>query len=269
MYTNFCTKCNQEVTTNAARLFINHVRWCKSTERNTGKFLLKCSCVVCHEEVTAQNLEGHHKSKHTVKGQCTNCHKPLTTKNKFCSRSCSASYTNKHKDYSSFKSGPKKGSVPSNYFPYTKISWCILCNKIHPGSGQTCSTPCRNKLASIRMKEAIANGHDPKKNRGRGKKSYLEISFEKWLNKHFPDIEYRPEYPVKRQDMVKTYFGDFYFPDKNLIIELDGTQHNNTIEYDQERDTYITETYGIQVFRISHKEYTNQTKINDVIKLLS
>ena len=119
------------------------------------------------------------------------------------------------------------------------------------------------------MKQAISNGYDPKKNRGRGKKSYLEISFEKWLNTHFPSIEYIPEYPIKRQDMLKTYFGDFYFPSKNLIIELDGTQHNNTTEYDQGRDTYITETYGIQVFRISHKEYINQSKIDVVINMLS
>lgn len=128
---------------------------------------------------------------------------------------------------------------------------------------------CQRIVHSQRMKEAIANGHDPKKNRGRGKKSYLEISFEKWLNTHFPNIEYIPEYPVKRHDMVKTYFGDFYFPSKNLIIELDGTQHNSTTEYDQDRDAYITNTYGIQIFRISHKEYINQSKIDTVINMLS
>lgn len=128
---------------------------------------------------------------------------------------------------------------------------------------------CQRIVHSQRMKEAIASGHDPKKNRGRGKKSYLEISFEKWLNTHFPNIEYIPEYPVKRHDMVKTYFGDFYFPSKNLIIELDGTQHNSTTEYDQDRDAYITNTYGIQIFRISHKEYINQSKIDTVINMLS
>jgi very-short-patch-repair endonuclease len=145
----------------------------------------------------------------------------------------------------------------------------VICNKIHPRSGKTCSDICYKALLSTSIKHAISNGFDPKKNRGRGKKSYLETSFEEWLNKNFPNIGYIPEYPVKRQDMLKTYFGDFYFPSKNLIIELDGTQHNDTTEYDQERDTYITQTYGITIFRISHKEYVGKTKLDKVIQLLS
>ena len=119
------------------------------------------------------------------------------------------------------------------------------------------------------MKQVISDGYDPKKNRGRGKKSYLEISFESWLNQHFPDMGYIPEYPIKRLDVVKTYFGDFYFPELNLIIELDGTQHDNTKDYDQDRDAYITETYGIRVFRITHKEYVSKTKLDIVVQLLT
>jgi len=239
-----------------------------------SKFQVYCSCIHCKLEVSVQNIERHHYSKHThkTKPSCIVCGMTCSPHSKrFCSRSCSATYTNKLKDHSKIKYGPEKGSViPHNKKPpHTKLSQCVVCSKLHPRSGKTCSDNCYRTLSSLTMKQAISNGYDPKKNRGRGKKSYLEISFEKWLNTHFPSIEYIPEYPIKRQDMLKTYFGDFYFPSKNLIIELDGTQHNNTTEYDQGRDTYITETYGIQVFRISHKEYINQSKIDVVINMLS
>ena len=47
------------------------------------------------------------------------------------------------------------------------------------------------------------------------------------------------EQPFPRLDIIKTYFGDFYFPSLYLLIELDGTQHLKTIEYDIERDNYL------------------------------
>ena len=69
--------------------------------------------------------------------------------------------------------------------------------------------------------------------------------------------------------MIKTYFADFYFPDKKLIIELDGTQHSQTIEYDYDRDKYITDTYGVSILRISHREYKNNLKTELVKTLLN
>jgi very-short-patch-repair endonuclease/predicted nucleic acid-binding Zn ribbon protein len=235
-----------------------------------SKFQVYCSCIHCKLEVSIQNIERHYNSKHTFKSNCLQCSLPLISKNKFCSTSCAATYNNSKRDYSTFRPGPKKGYITrSKKPPYTKVSCCIVCSKLHPRSGKTCSDNCYKTLISLKMKQVISDGYDPKKNRGRGKKSYLEISFESWLNQHFPDMGYIPEYPIKRLDVVKTYFGDFYFPELNLIIELDGTQHDNTKDYDQDRDAYITETYGIRVFRITHKEYVSKTKLDIVVQLLT
>lgn len=191
--------------------------------------------------------------------------------NKFCSKSCGAIYSNSKKDYTKFKSGPKKGSnyVRSNsQHQFTKIRQCIICNKFHPNIGQTCSIECKKKLLSIKIKHRIHNGWNPNSNRGRHKKSYLEISFEKWLKDNYPNINYTTEQPFKRLDEIKTYFADFYFPTLSLIIELDGTQHNNTVEYDQNRDEYIKSVYNINIVRITHTEYKNKTKLELVKNLL-
>lgn len=117
------------------------------------------------------------------------------------------------------------------------------------------------------MRSRIYNGFNPNNNRGRNKKSYMEKSFEEWLIKHNVN-NFLPEEPFPRLDITKTYFADFYFPDKKLIIELDGTQHNQTIIQDQIRDNYITNTYGIRIIRITWYEYKNKLKIDEIKNLL-
>lgn len=198
---------------------------------------------------------------------CLQCNAEMSydkRSNQFCSHSCSATYTNSRRDYTKIKTGPKKGYIPHRHYekhpPYTKISQCIICNKSHPKTGKTCSTQCKSHLLSKSIKSAIFNGHDPKRNRGRHKRSWLETSFESWLLEN-KITDFITEQPFKRHDQVKTYFVDFYFPKINLIIELDGTQHKNTQEYDQQRDQYISDRYNLEIIRISHKEYQQKTKL--------
>jgi very-short-patch-repair endonuclease len=183
--------------------------------------------------------------------RCNNC----------CSRACGAMIGNKKRDLSKIKLGPPKGVKPKDFIPYTKVKQCVICQKYHPRAGETCSKPCKIQLLSKRVRERIYHGFNPNQNRGRHKKSWLESSFEAWLVERNV-TNFVMEQSFKRLDQVKTYFADFYFPDLKLIIELDGTQHKYTKEYDQERDNYISSTYGIEVIRISHKEYQKGTKVS-------
>jgi len=57
----------------------------------------------------------------------------------------------------------------------------------------------------------------------------------------------------RRQHGIGPYIVDFYCKEKNLIIELDGSQHTNAKEYDKERDNYM-ETLGIKVLRFWNGE---------------
>lgn len=46
-------------------------------------------------------------------------------------------------------------------------------------------------------------------------------------------------FKFKRQHSIGPYILDFYCPDKKLCVELDGSQHLDNKEYDQERTNYL------------------------------
>ena len=74
-------------------------------------------------------------------------------------------------------------------------------------------------LISKIQNDRIDAGWNPQEHRNKSKPSYLERSFEHWLLKI--DFTNYIKNKTFRCDK-KIYFGDFYFPSKNLLIELDG-----------------------------------------------
>jgi len=52
-----------------------------------------------------------------------------------------------------------------------------------------------------------------------------------------------------RQKVIGNYIVDFYCPNKNVVIEIDGNSHIGKEEYDQQRDNYLT-SLGIIVIHI-------------------
>lgn len=201
---------------------------------------------------------------------CLKCSKE-TNNPKFCSRSCSVTFNNairirtqEYKENLSklFKHHPayQKQCV---YPPKPKI--CVVCSKYHIHvQGKTCSDDCYKTLRSNQQSE-ILKTRVTRTNYGRGKKSYLERSFENWANSY--NLKFESEIPFKNDLLNKTYFADFVFNDYKLIIELDGTQHRNTVEQDAIRDLYILSNYNYYVLRISHSEYIHKTKL-PILKLI-
>lgn len=235
-----------------------------------GKFCsLSCSTVSKNKLSTERKIDNYLLSP-LYCFECTEVLPYEKRSNKYCSNSCSATSNNNKRDYNKFKPGPKKGFKPvKKTLEYTKIAECEICDKYYPSKrGKTCSDACKNKLISTRIRERIYNGWNPNTNRGRHKKSYMESSFEDWVKENFPKITYDSEYSFKRLDKVKTYFVDFYFPELSLVIELDGTQHEKTTEYDKDRDCYISSVYGVHIIRISHKEYKSKNKLELIKQLL-
>ena len=59
----------------------------------------------------------------------------------------------------------------------------------------------------------------------------------------------------KRQSPIGEYIVDFVCPEKKLVIEIDGGQHNNpeTIEYDEKRTTFL-HSKGYTVIRFWNNE---------------
>jgi very-short-patch-repair endonuclease len=60
----------------------------------------------------------------------------------------------------------------------------------------------------------------------------------------------------RRQHAVGNYIPDFVCVQKKLIIELDGSQHLEQQEYDQERTNFL-ESLGYKVIRFWNNDVTN------------
>lgn len=77
-------------------------------------------------------------------------------------------------------------------------------------------------------------------------------------------------FKFKRQVSIGPYIADFYCREKQLVIELDGIQHIDNLDYDNQRTDYFL-SLGIQVIRFWNKEVNNdlrtmQTKILAALK---
>ena len=58
-------------------------------------------------------------------------------------------------------------------------------------------------------------------------------------------------YKFRRQHGIGPYIVDFYCPQKSLAIEADGEYHRHQIEYDENRDKYLS-SIGCVVLRFSN-----------------
>jgi very-short-patch-repair endonuclease len=54
----------------------------------------------------------------------------------------------------------------------------------------------------------------------------------------------------RRQAPIGPFIVDFYCPPARLVVELDGSQHLDQVEYDQRRTRYL-ERGGLQVIRFT------------------
>ncbi len=69
----------------------------------------------------------------------------------------------------------------------------------------------------------------------------------------------------RRQHPVSNYIVDFVCPEKKLIIEIDGGQHADAIDYDEKR-THFLESNGYRVIRFWNNEVL--TNIEGVYEVL-
>jgi very-short-patch-repair endonuclease len=73
------------------------------------------------------------------------------------------------------------------------------------------------------------------------------------LMKNFPELRFLRQRPIHH------FIVDFYCAKLKLVIEVDGTSHNEKKEYDAER-TAILNGYGITVLRYTNHEILNNAQ---------
>lgn len=173
-------------------------------------------------------------------------------------------YIKKHKPY--VITHPRK-------YPINTIEKiCKICGKSFKdykwGTKQTCNKICGHKLISI--KQSLFIREHRSHIRGPHQQSYMEFSFEKWLNEngYKKGIHgYLTEVHFYNPTTKKNGFADFVFPKLHLIIELDGTHHIKRKELDQIRDEYLN-SRGWKVIRITQREYIKKEKVKLIYNLL-
>ena len=67
------------------------------------------------------------------------------------------------------------------------------------------------------------------------------------------------KYKIRRQFPIEPYIADFVCLELKLIIELDGGQHANHIEYDEQRSLFL-EQRGFKVIRFWNNDVMDNTE---------
>jgi len=60
-------------------------------------------------------------------------------------------------------------------------------------------------------------------------------------------------FDIDRQVIIGNYIVDFFIPELGLIFEIDGSSHDNKVEYDAERDAFMQDL-KLLVVRIADSE---------------
>ena len=94
------------------------------------------------------------------------------------------------------------------------------------------------------------------------RKGYIlsEVVFWKQVrNKEFHQIDF------DRQRIIGNYIVDFYIKSLGVVIEIDGSSHENKEDYDEKRQNFL-ETLNLKVYRIS--DFRIKLDLDNVMKEL-
>jgi len=85
------------------------------------------------------------------------------------------------------------------------------------------------------------------------------LLWKKLRNGNFKQLDF------DRQKIIGNYIVDFFCGNCGVVIEIDGSSHDNKIDYDSERNAFL-EGLGLTVIHIMAKDVLND--FNNVMKML-
>lgn len=185
----------------------------------------------------------------------------------FCSEECKEK--NKNKNYYR-----KIQNTNHNFSHLEKKKKCEECNNdfmVYRDIGEKfsktkyCSNECReisrsrklSKAVNERIKNGTHNGWN-----SRNILSYPEKFFITVLKNNNLYEKCSINHPINKRDDLDvdeawSYFLDFYFEEKKICLEIDGSQHKERKKHDNLRDERL-ENNGIHVYRIAWKSINNE-----------
>ena len=131
--------------------------------------------------------------------------------------------------------GCPKGGVANNQ-PFTKINNIPIF---------------KNSVEKLPYNHALTRFVKDKRKAG----ILSEVLFWQQVHKgHFHNIDF------DRQRIIGNYIVDFYVKKLGLVVEIDGSSHDEKQEYDAKRQKYLEEL-GLRVYRISDYDVKNNLDI--------
>jgi very-short-patch-repair endonuclease len=88
--------------------------------------------------------------------------------------------------------------------------------------------------------------------------NFAEVAFWKEIHKgKFHNIDF------DRQRIIGNYIVDFYIKSLGVVLEIDGSSHENKEVYDEKRTAYL-QSYGLRIFRMN--DYNVLHDMGNVLK---
>ena len=193
---------------------------------------------------------------------CKNCGKQIKKNQKFCSRSCSASYTNKGKIMKQETKDKIRETLTGKKQPFERdlsgrrlyevvCKNCKIVFKTIRKNKRYCSPKCAQTDSEVKEKLRKAQQRliDEGIHAGWQKRNITSYAEKFWIQ-----VLENNNIPYKREDhSTKHYFLDFLIEKngKKIDLEIDGKQHNykDRKAHDSARDKYLTEK-GFIVYRV-------------------
>jgi len=102
--------------------------------------------------------------------------------------------------------------------------------------------------------------------------SPLEKRMKDFLDNHSIPYEDQKIFYIYADDgwIIRYYIADFYIPEKDIIIEVDGKFHDEHKQHDKMRTKTIQEHYPyVEVLRFTWKDLSNEDKMNELLWTLA
>lgn len=98
--------------------------------------------------------------------------------------------------------------------------------------------------------------------------SPLEERMKDFLDEHCIDYEFQKIFYIYADDewIIRYYIADFFLPESNIIIEVDGKFHEDHKLHDKNRTKEIQENYPeVEVLRYTWKDLSDYEKMDDLL----
>lgn len=98
--------------------------------------------------------------------------------------------------------------------------------------------------------------------------SPLEERMKSFLDEHYIGYEFQKIFYITANDgwIIRYYIADFYIPEKEIIIEVDGKFHNEQKQKDKIRTRIIQENYpNVEVLRFTWDDLSDEDTMEELL----